>query len=105
MLASDAAALFPLPRVPRERTRGEGNKATALEATCKFMPISNLYGSGNTRWLEFFGAAKCRENNYVVLFQRTFICINYLVRDWVISPCIKTFGKIIQNIKLKVINR
>ena len=35
-IASNAAALFPSPRVPsllpREGTRGEGNKAAALEA-------------------------------------------------------------------------
>ena len=84
MLTSDEAALFPLPRL-----RGEGNKAASLEAICKFMPISNLYGSGNSRWLEFFGTAKCRENNCAVLFQRTFIYINYLVRDWVIPLVLK----------------
>ena len=89
MLTSDEAALFPLPRL-----RGEGNKAASLEAICKFMPISNLYGSGNTRWLEFFGTAKCRENNWAVQFQRTFIYINYLVYDWVIPPCIKKLYKI-----------
>ena len=55
MLASDTAALFPSLRIPREGTRGEGNKATALEATCKFMSISSLSGSGvhfGSNWLE-----------------------------------------------------
>ena len=36
---------FP-SRVQRKRTRGEGNKAAALDATCQFMPISSLSGSG-----------------------------------------------------------
>ena len=36
-------------------TRGEGNKEASLEATCKFMPISSLSGSGihvGSNWLE-----------------------------------------------------
>ena len=55
MLASDTAALFPSLRIPREGTHGEGNKATALAATCKFMSISSLSGSGvhfGSNWLK-----------------------------------------------------
>ena len=32
VIASNAAALFPSPRFPREGIHGEGNKAAALEA-------------------------------------------------------------------------
>ena len=35
-------------------TRGEGNKEASLEATCKFMPISSLSGSGSKRVLQDF---------------------------------------------------
>ena len=52
MLASDEAALFPSPRVPREGVRAY------------LQPF--MFGD-KTLALELVGAAKCRENNSVTV--------------------------------------
>ena len=80
------------PYVPWEGTRGEGNKAAALEATCTFIPIPSMSGSGihvGSNWLEQQNVEK-----QLRIAVPTYHLHNLKVREWVISLCIKTFGKI-----------
>ena len=77
IIASNAAALFPSPRVPslgrREGTRGEGNKAAALEA----IPITNKENRFSISVLSRISTAtNCAKQQLPICFRNCRIHIN-----------------------------